>query len=169
MAGQSPDQTAAELQDGRGRSTNGAPSSSLNRDEMDTSHDKLDTGRDKMDFTISLNDSSFSLNNNSRPSDNSGENNAAGEFKPLILAINAPDYFGAVTLVLTRMTEFLSPGFVIQRVQGNVSWLEEVQDSGVDCYYSGIVLEYAEGSNVALSLCDGVVSKHLLNVGQGSE
>ncbi|XP_059166444.1 A disintegrin and metalloproteinase with thrombospondin motifs 9-like [Physella acuta] len=79
------------------------------------------------------------------------------ENRPLMLTVNAPGVFErAVTLVLSHVSEFLSPGFVIQRVQGNVSWLEEVQEPGVDCYYSGIVLEHPDESNVAISICDGV-------------
>lgn len=79
---------------------------------------------------------------------------------PLFLSVSAPDLFEEITLVLTAVSEFLAPGFVIQRVRGNVSWLEEVNDQGMDCYFTGFVLEHEEGSRVAVSLCDGVVSRY---------
>ncbi|CAG5136177.1 unnamed protein product, partial [Candidula unifasciata] len=74
----------------------------------------------------------------------------------LVLSVSAPDLFEDITVVVTQVSEFLSPGFVIQRVQGNVSWLEEVSDQRLDCFYSGIVLEDEHGSSVAISTCDGV-------------
>ncbi|GFN84323.1 hypothetical protein PoB_001082900 [Plakobranchus ocellatus] len=85
------------------------------------------------------------------------------DWSPLVLLINSPSLFEKLTLVLSPVNEFLSPGFVIQHVRGNTTWLEEGLGAGaglegVDCYYTGRVLEALAESHVALSVCDGVVS-----------
>ena len=93
------------------------------------------------------------------------EHEDGDDWSPLVLTVAAPELFGgAITLVLSPVDEFLSPGFVIQRVRGNTTWLEEgpgAQASGLDCYYTGRVLEAPRESNVALSICNGVVSPSL--------
>lgn len=121
-----------------------------------------ETGPDDLEFRQSPNETDSNVHNFQSWGDfSSGEDI---ENRPLLLTVTAPGVFErAITLVLSHVSEFLSPGFVIQRVQGNVSWLEEVQEPGVDCYYSGIVLEHPDESNVAISLCDGVVSTALLS------
>ncbi|XP_041349612.1 A disintegrin and metalloproteinase with thrombospondin motifs 9-like [Gigantopelta aegis] len=67
------------------------------------------------------------------------------------------DAFGKVlTLNLTLFSEFISPGFIIQRVKGNYSWLEEVNDGElVTCFYSGKVDGY-DDSQATFSLCNGM-------------
>ncbi|KAH9492132.1 A disintegrin and metalloproteinase with thrombospondin motifs 12, partial [Bulinus truncatus] len=78
------------------------------------------------------------------------------KWNSVVLTISSPDLFQTIHIVMTQVHELLSPGFVIQRVKGNISWLEEVKDHGMDCYFSGTVLEQQNKSTVALSLCDGV-------------
>lgn len=51
--------------------------------------------------------------------------------------------------------DFISPGFVIQRVSGNSTWLEEIDH--LECFYSGYV-EGEEDSVVSIAVCDGMVS-----------
>ena len=86
------------------------------------------------------------------------------EESPLILTLNAPGFLeGGITLVLSPVTDLLSPGFVIQRVQGNSSWLEEVGGAQQDCYFTGYVRASPRDSNVALSLCSGVVSRQFIH------
>ncbi|XP_076469027.1 uncharacterized protein LOC143299618 [Babylonia areolata] len=58
-----------------------------------------------------------------------------------------------VQLRLIPISEFISPGFVIQRVSGNSTWLEEIGD--LQCFYSGYVEGQAD-SVVSLALCDGM-------------
>ena len=60
-------------------------------------------------------------------------------------------------LQLIPASDFLSPGFVIQRVSGNSTWLEEIGE--LECFYSGYV-EGEEDSVVSLAVCDGMVSGH---------
>ena len=86
------------------------------------------------------------------------------DWSPLVLTVTAPELFdGEITLVLSPVVEFLSPGFVIQRVRDNKSWLEEGPKAwDLDCYYTGRVLEAPRESKVALSVCDGVVSTFLI-------
>ncbi|XP_012936105.1 A disintegrin and metalloproteinase with thrombospondin motifs 9 [Aplysia californica] len=85
------------------------------------------------------------------------KNDDETQTRPILLTVNASDVLDReITLVLSPVTEFFSPGFVIQRVQGNVTWLEEVKEDVMACYFSGYVLESRAGSNVAISLCNGV-------------
>ncbi|GFR93630.1 hypothetical protein ElyMa_004383200 [Elysia marginata] len=88
------------------------------------------------------------------------EDDEGDDWTPLVLTVKAPDLFkGEITLVLSPVEEFLSPGFVIQRVNGNMTWLEEGQTKALDCYYTGRVLEAPRESNVAVSVCNGVMIK----------
>ncbi|RUS68986.1 hypothetical protein EGW08_023251 [Elysia chlorotica] len=94
--------------------------------------------------------------------ENEEDDEDGDDWSPLVLTLSAPDLFqGDITLVLSAVDEFLSPGFVIQRVRGNSTWLEEgpvAGARGLDCYYTGRVLEASLDSNVAVSVCNGVVS-----------
>ena len=68
----------------------------------------------------------------------------------------APRMFqDTLQLQLIPASDFLSPGFVIQRVSGNSTWLEEI--GHLECFYSGYV-EGEEDSVVSLAVCDGMVS-----------
>ena len=72
--------------------------------------------------------------------------------------VNAPLMFkDTLQLQLIPASDFLSPGFVIQRVSGNSTWLEEIGQ--LECFYSGYV-EGEEDSVVSLAVCDGMVSGH---------
>ena len=73
--------------------------------------------------------------------------------------VNAPLMFkDTLQLQLIPASDFLSPGFVIQRVSGNSTWLEEIGQ--LECFYSGYV-EGEEDSVVSLAVCDGMVSGHI--------
>ncbi|KAL8620273.1 hypothetical protein ACOMHN_018395 [Nucella lapillus] len=61
---------------------------------------------------------------------------------------------GRMGLELSPAVELLGPGFVIQRVSGNSSWLEEV--GHLRCLYTGHVTGQEEDSLVSVSLCDGM-------------
>ena len=74
----------------------------------------------------------------------------------VIFHVSAPLLFNqTLRLQLIPATDFLSPGFVIQRVNGSNSWLEEIAD--LHCFYSGYV-HGEEHSVVSLAACDGMVS-----------
>lgn len=73
------------------------------------------------------------------------------------LQINAPGIFQErLHLRLNSALEFISPEFVVQRVSGSRTWLEEAGQD-LDCFYSGYVLGHQE-SAVTLAICDGMVS-----------
>lgn len=76
----------------------------------------------------------------------------------LVYRISAPVFFeDNLHLQLIPATDFISPGFVIQRVSGNYTWLEQIgQDPKLDCFFSGYVLGH-EDSTVSLAMCDGMV------------
>ncbi|PVD24393.1 hypothetical protein C0Q70_14875 [Pomacea canaliculata] len=75
----------------------------------------------------------------------------------LVYRISAPVFFeDNLHLQLIPATDFISPGFVIQRVSGNYTWLEQIgQDPKLDCFFSGYVLGH-EDSTVSLAMCDGM-------------
>lgn len=74
-------------------------------------------------------------------------------------AVYGISVFGKEMLVnLTRFSEFLYPGLIFQRTEGNYSWFEDLGDSGLDrCFYSGTV-NGIEDSHATFSLCKGMVS-----------
>lgn len=76
----------------------------------------------------------------------------------VVFLVDSPVMFKEILrLQLIPASDFLSPGFVIQRVSGNSTWLEEIGE--LECFYSGYV-EGEEDSVVSLAVCDGMVSGH---------
>lgn len=63
-------------------------------------------------------------------------------------------------LELTAFSDFLSPNFVIEQIENNVTWIfkpEELPEGNLShCFYKGIV-DSKQDSAVAVSLCHGLV------------
>ncbi|KAL8617954.1 hypothetical protein ACOMHN_052905 [Nucella lapillus] len=73
----------------------------------------------------------------------------------LTYRVSAPALFEEpLRFELTPALDFLSPGFVIQRVSGNSTWLEQVGD--LTCFYSGYLAGHRTESALSLALCDGM-------------
>ncbi|ESO96231.1 hypothetical protein LOTGIDRAFT_174942 [Lottia gigantea] len=96
----------------------------------------------------------------SKRSVNSNQNSWFNEKEKLIINGLGKKF----VLILSRSKEFIAPGFVVQRMTDNTTFIEEFKDGGIysKCFYSGTVHDNIH-SVATLSLC-GALSKLPLHI-----